>query len=55
MSTGTVMSIITVVIMACFILVVLYAFVYRGSKDFEDQAHIPLEDDQPVDDKEQKP
>lgn len=44
MTTGTLMGVITVIIMACFIGVVLYVFVFRGKKDFEDQANIPLEE-----------
>ncbi len=45
MSTGMLMGIITIVIMACFIAVVLYTFVYRSKSDFDDQARIPLEED----------
>ena len=47
MTTGTLMGLITVLMMLVFVGVVFWAYVLRDSSDFDQAARLPLQEDEP--------
>ena len=49
MTAGTLMGVITALLMAVFVGVVIWAYVLRKPADFDQAARVPLEEDEPQD------
>ena len=47
MTTGTLMGVVTAIMMVIFVGVVVWAYVLRKSTDFDQAARLPLQEDAP--------